>query len=43
MGKNKLTCSIRERVPSLATYLASDKAAFLTGANIAIDGGQHMF
>jgi acetoacetyl-CoA reductase len=23
-------------------YLASDEAAFLTGANIAINGGQHM-
>jgi len=24
-------------------YLASDEAAFVTGANIAINGGQHMF
>jgi acetoacetyl-CoA reductase len=23
-------------------YLSSDEAAFLTGANIAINGGQHM-
>jgi acetoacetyl-CoA reductase len=24
-------------------YLASDEAAFVTGGNIAINGGQHMF
>jgi hypothetical protein len=26
----------------LCAYLASDEAAFVTGANIAINGGQHM-
>lgn len=30
-------------VAALVTYLCSDDAAFLTGANIAINGGQHMF
>ncbi len=31
-----------EEVAGLIIYLASDEAAFLTGANIAINGGQHM-
>jgi acetoacetyl-CoA reductase len=30
-------------IAGLVAYLASDEAAFLTGANIAINGGQHMF
>jgi acetoacetyl-CoA reductase len=30
-------------VADLVTYLASDQAAFVTGANIAINGGQHMY
>jgi len=30
-------------VAGLIIYLASDEAAFLTGANISINGGQHMF
>ena len=31
-----------EDVAGAVAYLASDEAAFLTGANIAINGGQHM-
>ncbi|CUT17884.1 MULTISPECIES: acetoacetyl-CoA reductase [Candidatus Ichthyocystis] len=30
-------------VASLVAYLVSDDAKFITGANIAINGGQHMF
>ena len=30
-----------EEVAGLIIYLASDEAAFETGANIAINGGQH--
>lgn len=31
-----------QEVAGLVAYLASDAAAFITGANIAINGGQHM-
>ena len=32
-----------EEVAGLVAYLSSQEAAFVTGANIAINGGQHMF
>jgi len=32
-----------EEIAGLVAYLASDEAAFVTGANIAINGGKHMF
>ncbi len=32
-----------EEVAGLVAYLSSDEAAFVTGANITINGGQHMF
>ncbi|WP_374276807.1 acetoacetyl-CoA reductase [Azonexus sp.] len=32
-----------EEIAGLVAYLASDEAAFVTGANISINGGQHMF
>jgi acetoacetyl-CoA reductase len=31
-----------DEIAGLVAYLASDEAAFVTGANIAINGGQHM-
>ena len=31
-----------EEIGGLVTYLASDGAGFITGSNIAINGGQHM-
>ena len=31
-----------EEVAALVAYMCSDEAAFMTGANVAINGGQHM-
>jgi acetoacetyl-CoA reductase len=32
-----------EEIAGLVAYLSSDEAAFVTGGNISINGGQHMF
>ena len=32
-----------DEVAALVTYLCSEEAAFITGANLSINGGQHMF
>ncbi|MEC5400007.1 acetoacetyl-CoA reductase [Uliginosibacterium sp. H1] len=32
-----------EEIAGLVAYLASDEAAFVTGGNISINGGQHMY
>jgi acetoacetyl-CoA reductase len=32
-----------EEVAALVVYICSDEAGFMTGANVAINGGQHMF
>jgi acetoacetyl-CoA reductase len=31
-----------DEVAGLIVYLCSEEAAFLTGANVSINGGQHM-
>jgi acetoacetyl-CoA reductase len=31
-----------EEIAALVTFLASEDGAFITGANIAANGGQHM-
>jgi acetoacetyl-CoA reductase len=35
--------ALPEEIGHMVAYLASDRAAFITGANISINGGQHMF
>lgn len=35
--------ALPEEIGAMVSYLASDKAAFITGANMAVNGGQHMF
>jgi acetoacetyl-CoA reductase len=32
-----------DEIAALVTYLASEDAGFITGSNVAINGGQHMF
>lgn len=32
-----------EEIAGLVAYLSSNEAAFVTGANISINGGQHMY
>jgi acetoacetyl-CoA reductase len=32
-----------EEVAALVAYLCTDEAGFMTGANLAINGGQHMY
>ena len=35
--------ALPEEIGAMVAYLASEKAAFITGANMAVNGGQHMF
>ena len=35
-------CGKTEDVAELVTFLASDKAAYITGQVISVDGGMHM-
>ena len=32
-----------EEIAGLVAYVASEEAGFITGANLSINGGQHMF
>jgi len=32
-----------EEIADLGAYLATDNAAFITGSNVAINGGLHMY
>ena len=32
-----------DEVAHLVSYLASDEASFITGANLSINGGQHVY
>jgi len=32
-----------EEIAYTVSFLASERAAFITGSNVAINGGQHMF
>jgi len=32
-----------EEVAELVAYICQDEAGFMTGANVAINGGQHMY
>ena len=32
-----------EEIAAAVSYLASDEAAFMTGADISINGGQYMY
>jgi acetoacetyl-CoA reductase len=38
-----LAVSAIRMVAQLVAYLASERAAFITGANLSINGGQHMY
>ena len=35
--------ALPEEIGAIVAYLSSDKAAFITGANMAVNGVQHMF
>ncbi len=35
--------ALPEEIGAMVAYLISEKAAFITGGNMAVNGGQHMF